>query len=198
MSEPLVDGEGSNPGKRGKNRAFKRRAPRKPPQDHRLITIATKRTELFIAPNETAWALIEMGGSRKVQSLGSLSFRYWLIQEYFAETDRAPRQESLTQAVMTLEAKARSNGRRMRRSRRDVQFEAAPTGHQVERPRRDQGRILPFVAMGRHTEIAVFFSVEMWLDDGDVGATFGDDCPLDDCNDPYQSPMWNLDGSSAA
>jgi hypothetical protein len=81
-------------------------------QDLELIAIAEAHTELFLAPDDTGWAAIEMDGRREVQRLGSAGFRQWLIQHYLGANGRAPRAEALSQAVTTLEAKARYAGRK--------------------------------------------------------------------------------------
>jgi hypothetical protein len=78
----------------------------------RLINLALSSIHLVIAPDETAWAVIDQAGHQEVHQLGSVGFKQWLLRRQFKETGRPPSAEALSHAVLTLEAEARANGER--------------------------------------------------------------------------------------
>jgi hypothetical protein len=77
-----------------------------------LIKLTLSSAHLVIAPDETAWAVIDRAGHQEVHQLGSADFKQWLLQREYNETGRPPRAEALSHAVLTLEAEARANGER--------------------------------------------------------------------------------------
>jgi hypothetical protein len=51
----------------------------------RLINLALSSARFVIAPDETAWAVIDQAGHREVHQLGSDGFKQWLLQRQFKE-----------------------------------------------------------------------------------------------------------------
>jgi hypothetical protein len=78
----------------------------------RLVTLAQRDGIFFAAPDESAWADVWTGGRRETWSLRSRGFKNWLVHLYYASTGRAPNSEALSQALLTLEATARYDGKR--------------------------------------------------------------------------------------
>lgn len=75
-----------------------------------LVDLTLARATLFATPDEKTWASIEVSGHAEVRAIASTAFKQWLIHQYYVVTQKAPKPDSLTQAVLTLEAKARYEG----------------------------------------------------------------------------------------
>jgi hypothetical protein len=78
---------------------------RSPNQADILITLA-EAAELFQAPDETAYADIEVSEHRETWPVKSRGFRRWLRRRFFEEAGGAPNSEMLTAAIGVIEAKA--------------------------------------------------------------------------------------------
>ena len=78
---------------------------RSPNQADILIALA-EAAELFQAPDETAYADIEVNQHRETWPVKSRGFRRWLRRRFFEETGGAPNSEMLTAAIALIEARA--------------------------------------------------------------------------------------------
>src|SRR5256885_1098852 len=65
---------------------------------------------LFHAPDQTAYADIEMGGHRETWNVRSAGFRDWLSGTYYRRTARAPNNSAIEQALRNAEARAKFSG----------------------------------------------------------------------------------------
>ncbi len=76
----------------------------------KLVALVRDGAKLFTAPDESAWAAIEIFGHRESWPLASRGFKTWLANGYYLRTRKAPMPEAMTQASVTLDAIARFEG----------------------------------------------------------------------------------------
>lgn len=74
-------------------------------QASRLINLAAQ-AELFQTPDRCAWAVIPANGHDETSPVRSRAFRLWLSGKFYRQTGQPPRQESFSEAVRVVEAKA--------------------------------------------------------------------------------------------
>ena len=77
----------------------------------KLVGLVRDRARLFTAPDDSAWAAIEIGNHRESWPLASRGFKTWLANGYYLGTQKAPMPEAMSQALLTLDAVARFEGR---------------------------------------------------------------------------------------
>jgi hypothetical protein len=82
---------------------------RGPKQADILIELAQE-TDLFHAPDVTAFADLQVNGHRETWPIRSKGFRRWLARRFFEATDGAPNSEALQSALNVIEAKAHFDG----------------------------------------------------------------------------------------
>ena len=76
-----------------------------------LVTLAHRDAIFFSAEDGSTWADVRIDGRRETWSLKSRGFKNWLVHGYYAATGRAPSPDALNQAMLTLDASARYDGR---------------------------------------------------------------------------------------
>jgi hypothetical protein len=89
-------------------------APPKPntprsPQSQTLLEILNGAV-LFHAPDQIAYADIEVSGHREIWKVRSSGFRDWLTRAYWGSTGAAPNNNAMEQALRTAEVKVRFDG----------------------------------------------------------------------------------------
>ena len=95
-------------------------------QADQLIEIA-QAAKLFHAPDDRAYAAIEINGHREIRAVRSNAFKHWLAHEFFRETGGGAGSEAFSTALTAIEARARYDGDEI-----DVHLRVADTGlHQV-------------------------------------------------------------------
>lgn len=77
----------------------------RPSQAKVLIRLAAD-AELFHAPDDTAYADLQVNGHRETWAVCQRGFKRWLTQRYFAETGGAPNTEAFNSALNAIEAMA--------------------------------------------------------------------------------------------
>jgi hypothetical protein len=83
--------------------------PREPKQADILIALA-QATELFHAPDGTAYADLTINGHRETWAIRTRGFRRWLARGFFETTGGAPSSEALQSALNVIEARAHFDG----------------------------------------------------------------------------------------
>jgi hypothetical protein len=83
---------------------------RKPTQADAIVALAREAASFFKAPDETAYAAIEVDGHCETWAVRSKGFKQWLTHRYFIETGRAPNADALNQAQATVSAMAQFGG----------------------------------------------------------------------------------------
>ena len=76
-----------------------------------LVTLAQRDGVFFADEAGSAWADVWIDGRRETWSLKSKGFKNWLVHRYYASTGRAPNADALSQALLTLDAAARYDGK---------------------------------------------------------------------------------------
>ena len=95
-------------------------------QADQLIEIA-QAAKLFHAPDDRAYAAMEINGHREIRAVRSNAFKQWLAHEFFQETGGGAGSEAFSTALTAIEARARYEGDEI-----DVHLRVADTGsHQV-------------------------------------------------------------------
>ena len=79
-----------------------------------LVELASQDSEFFHKSDETAYATIMVKTHRETWPLQSRGFREWMIGRFYEKEKKAPRGQAITEAIGTLEAKARHGGHRYR------------------------------------------------------------------------------------
>ena len=77
-----------------------------------LVTLAQRDGVFFADDSGSTWADVWIDGRRETWSLKSKGFKNWLVHRYYATTGRAPNADALSQALLTLDASARYDGKR--------------------------------------------------------------------------------------
>jgi hypothetical protein len=75
-----------------------------------MLTNLTVATELFHAPDATAFADIMIEGHREMWPIRSSRFRLWLRRKYYEATGEAPSAGEINSALNLLEARAQFDG----------------------------------------------------------------------------------------
>lgn len=83
---------------------------RKPTQADIMVRKARDSATFFVSEDDTPHAAIEANGHREVWPIRWKAFRLWLIHRFFDETGRAPSEDAISQARLTLEAIATFEG----------------------------------------------------------------------------------------
>jgi hypothetical protein len=82
---------------------------RRSPQSQTLLEILNG-ADLFHAPDQTAYADIEIRGHRETWKVRSSGFRDWLSGTYYRRTHEAPNTNAIEQALRNAEARAKYDG----------------------------------------------------------------------------------------
>ena len=83
---------------------------RRPSLADQMVRLAGEAVTLFTAPDDAAYAAVETGTRREVWPIRSRAFRAWLIHRFYEATGRAPSEDIISQARLTLEAIAAYEG----------------------------------------------------------------------------------------
>jgi hypothetical protein len=83
---------------------------RKPSLADQMVRLAREAATLFVAPDDTTYAAVETRGHREVWAIRSRAFRAWMVHRFFEATGRAPSEDVLSQARLTLDAIATYQG----------------------------------------------------------------------------------------
>lgn len=89
-----------------------------------LVSLGS-RALLFHAENYDSYAAVDVNGHREVWPLRSRGFRQWLVREFYMATGKAPTNESLSQALNVLEARAVFDGKVHRLNLRVAEYNGA-------------------------------------------------------------------------
>lgn len=68
-------------------------------------------TELFVTPEQVAYATLEVEGHRETHRLRSNAYKRWLAQRYYAEHGKVPGSQAIHDALLTLEGDAQRTTR---------------------------------------------------------------------------------------